>query len=194
MTEAMPYPGADRMRWATPHRFEPEDPDDPYCGCGSPAHHPRHNVAEPVLPVTPYAGESGWAGSETSHERARDEDADGTTSERQAKVLALLTSAVNGYTWRELAEVTGWHHGQASGALSMLHKEGRVARLTARRDRCQVYVLPEHVNGRETAAHGRTSAREVCVVELQAAADALPDGHGDKRGLLRAVEILKVGL
>jgi hypothetical protein len=51
------------------------------------------------------------------------------------------------------------HHGQASGALSVLHKEGRIARLTERRNRCAVYVLPEYVQGRETSPHGGKGPR-----------------------------------
>src|SRR5689334_10992371 len=111
--------------------------------CPLPKAHPVH--AE-TLPETPYAGTSGWSGSQTSRERAETEDRGGVTSERQRRVLDLLSCAVNGYTWREIAEVTGWHHGQASGALSALHKTGHIARLAEeRRNRCAVYVLPEHV-------------------------------------------------
>jgi hypothetical protein len=122
-------------------------------------------------PVTPYpeadgSGKtSGWTGSETSHERALAEDADGVTSRRQQRVMYLLRMAGwlgpkqygqhNGITVKEVRDITGWHHGQASSALSVLHKEGKIARLTARRDRCAVYVLPEYVGGRETAAPGR---------------------------------------
>lgn len=124
------------------------------------------------LPLLPYGGEddpnSGFAaGVATSEERARRDDADGTTTKRQAEVLRLLGRAVyrgefetliggaDGITWKELAEIEGWHHGQASGVLSVLHKDNRIARLTERRNRCFVYVLPEHVNGRDTQAQGR---------------------------------------
>jgi hypothetical protein len=109
---------------------------------------------------------SGWSGSETSHERAVSEDASGTTHYRQNEVVRLLgrhTRTVKGLmggreaglTVADIREWTGWHHGQASSALSVLHKEGKIARLTERRDRCAVYVLPEYVDGRETAPHGR---------------------------------------
>lgn len=112
------------------------------------------------IPALPYAGTSGWSGSEASRERAEREDRDGTTSNRQATVLGFLTSrGAQGATWRELAQVTGWHHGQATGALSALHKGGLVARLHERRERCSVYVVPEHVGGRATAAHGRRNTR-----------------------------------
>lgn len=103
----------------------------------------------------PYSGSSGWSGSDTSRARAEREDGDGTTSKRQSKTLLTLgDQREQGATWRELAYMHAWHHGQASGVLSVLHKVGRVARLKETRDRCAVYVLPEFVEGRPTAAHG----------------------------------------
>lgn len=115
----------------------------------------------------PYNGTSGHSGSDTSEERALREDSDGTTSARQAQAIASLSSRrSSGLTWKELATDRGWHHGQASGVLSTLHKVGRVARLTERRNRCAVYVLPEHVQGRSTAPHGRKKAPEVPRIPL----------------------------
>lgn len=115
------------------------------------------SITPPEHAVLPYAGTSGYAaGVATSEERARRDDADGTTSKRQSEVLARLAFyAEDGQTWRELATGRGWHHGQASGVLSVLHKAGKISRLTERRDRCFVYVLPEHVNGRDTQEQGR---------------------------------------
>lgn len=107
-------------------------------------------------PLTPYAGTSGWSGSDTSRERVEREDADGTTARRQSETLSWLGTARHlGMTVKEVSQRKDWHHGQASSALSVLHKEGRIARLKERRDRCAVYVLPEYVYGRETAPHGR---------------------------------------
>lgn len=112
--------------------------------------------------ITPYpepGGQthtSGHSGSETSRDRAVTEDADGTTSARQQMVLKHVAWwRSTGVTVKKVRENTGLHHGQASSALSVLHKEGLIARLTERRDRCAVYVLPDFVNGRETAPHGR---------------------------------------
>lgn len=123
-------------------------------------------------PLLPYAGTSGWSGSETSRERAETQDTDGTTSARQTETLNWLRErGTFGVTWKELANIELWHHGQASGVLSVLHKVGRIARLTERRDRCAVYVLPEYVNGRETAPHGRQ--RTASAYEWAA---VLPDG------------------
>jgi hypothetical protein len=117
----------------------------------------------PVLPYgsadpnDPEGRSSGWSGSDTSRERARRDDESGTTSKRQREVMSLLARAgTRGLTWHELGEVHGWHHGQASGALSALHTSGRVARLGPRhnRARCSVYVAPEHLDGRETSPYG----------------------------------------
>lgn len=108
------------------------------------------------IPLLPYAGTSGWSGSETSHARAVSADRNGTTSDAQRKALeSLAWRSTDGVTWRELADEYGWHHGTASGVLSVLHKEGVIARLSTSRQRCKVYVLPDYVAGRETEKHGR---------------------------------------
>lgn len=99
----------------------------------------------------PYNGTSGWSGTDTSEERARRNDSDGTTGKTQtATMIALEHAAYDGLTWRELAEILNAHHGTASGALSVLHKTGKIARLTERRDRCKVYVHLDNVWGRDT--------------------------------------------
>lgn len=122
----------------------------------------RH-VGEDV-PLFPYAGSSGYAaGVDTSRDRAEREDRDGTTARRQRQVLAALQAAGrDGLTWHELARAHGWHHGQASGALSVLHKVGKIARLTERRDRCYVYAHLEHVQGRDTAPHRSARHATTC--------------------------------
>jgi hypothetical protein len=119
-----------------------------------------------TLPVTPYAGTSGWKGSEASRDRAVQDDADGTTSKRQKETLVSLGAAgIRGLTWKDLSEITGWHHGQSSGCLSVLHLEGLVARLKERRNRCSIYVLPAFVNGRETSER-KTNTCKHCGGEL----------------------------
>lgn len=106
--------------------------------------------------VLPYAGTSGWSGSTTSKERAQRDDSAGVTRNRQSLVMQTLEHAgPKGLTWKEFGDLTGCHHGTASGALSVLHKEGHIARLNERRNSCLVYVLPEHVNGRVTGEQGR---------------------------------------
>lgn len=109
-------------------------------------------MSQDRLPVLPYGPtpNSGWSGSDTSRERAEHDDATGVTGRRQRTLLTLLDAAGDrGKTWREAADGLGWHHGQVSGALSNLHSRGLVERLTERRGRSQVYVLPRYVLGRE---------------------------------------------
>jgi len=105
------------------------------------------------MPVLPYAGTSGWSGSDTSRERALRNDHDGTTSAQQSKTIDDLNYAkADGLTWKELADINGWHHGQASGVLSTLHKANLVCRLIQRRNRCAIYVLWAYQDGRDYAA------------------------------------------
>lgn len=111
------------------------------------------------VPILPYAGTSGASGSSASHDRAAHEDATGVTSARQRLTLDMLGEAKgNGLTWLEIHYVTGLHHGQVTGLLSVLHKAGRIARLRERRNHCSVYVMPEWVQGRATEPHGRRSS------------------------------------
>lgn len=110
-----------------------------------------------TTPVLPYGGTSGWSGSTTSRQRALRDDTSGATEDRQQQTLAALESAgERGLTYQELGSTFGWHHGKSSGVLSVLHKEGEIARLAdERRNRCAVYVARRHVNARPVAAHGR---------------------------------------
>lgn len=102
------------------------------------------------LPLTPYAGTSGWSGTAASYDRVVNDDADGTTSKRQKETIGHLYYAqYEGLTWKELADMTGWHHGQASGVLSVLHKEKLIQRLHERRNRSSIYLLEQFVKGRE---------------------------------------------
>jgi len=93
-----------------------------------------------------------------------------------------------GLTWRELAGSAGLHHGQASGALSNLHRSGVVARLQMQRGGCGVYVLQEHVNGRPTVPYRRnTSVLSQAVLRL----DALYEQGYDVRTLDAVAEMLE---
>jgi hypothetical protein len=103
-------------------------------------------------PYLPYAGTSGWSGSSASRDRAKSDDESGKTSIRQQQALDFLNNQRDyGATWKELSDYLDWHHGQSSGCLSVLHLEGVIVRLTQRRNRCSVYVLPEFVRGREVS-------------------------------------------
>jgi len=104
-----------------------------------------------LFPELPYAGSSGWSGTDTSRERAERQDRSGGTARMDREALwSLGVAAYAGLTWKELAEEHGWHHGQASGRLTTLHKAGRVVRLLEKRDRCRVYVDPRFQAGRDS--------------------------------------------
>lgn len=130
-------------------------------------------------PVLPYGGTSGWSGSETSQARASQEDHDGTTSERQRDVLVVLGArGYWGVTVSELREHTNWHHGKASSALTALHIGGKIARLTEVRNRCKVYVLPQHVGDREVEQprRNRSAAEVLSEVEERLTSASMPGG------------------
>lgn len=115
-------------------------------------------VAVTIQPQLPYNGSSGWSGGKTSRDRANHEDKTGITGERQRAVMSYLAGAgFHGGTWREIADYLELHHGQASAALSVLHKTGHIMRLSSTRGagkhRSGVYVLPEYVMGREVKPH-----------------------------------------
>lgn len=118
------------------------------------------------IPVTPYGGSSGWSGSETSKARADLADASGLTGHRDAGTLdALKAAGDDGVTWGELADAHALHHGEASAALSRLHRVGMIRRLTKKRGRSQIYVLPAHVNDRPTSPY-RPNVRKQQIVDL----------------------------
>lgn len=109
--------------------------------------------------ILPFKGTSGWAGSKASQDRQMMLDTSGETGKRQAMVLSELQDAgTHGATWRDIALALELHHGQASAALSVLHREGIIARLEQRRNKCSIYVLPEFVAGRQTADAMKTQA------------------------------------
>ena len=114
-------------------------------------------------PELPYNGTSGHSGTNTSKERALHADRSGKTALRQAQALNLLSQReMTGLTWKELSEITGLHHGTASGVLSVLHKTGRIARLKESRDGCKVYVDVSCVEGRLVEKQGRKKCCPHC--------------------------------
>src|SRR5262245_1433996 len=128
-------------------------------------------MADDGQPVLPYDGSSGWSGSDTSHERADRDDTSGLTGRRQLQTMSLLNQVgERGLTWKELADILDVHHGGASGALSVLHKTGRIARLSDRRGGSKVYVRHEYVAGRATEPHGqnkRATDNEVLLAQVR---------------------------
>lgn len=116
------------------------------------------------LPLLPYAGSSGWRGSEASRDRAFIDDANGTTSLRQRVALKRVwDQEFRGLTWKELGEIENIHAGQSSGVLSVLHKEGLLVRLKERRNRCSIYVAPIYVREREVSPRALNGSKdEIC--------------------------------
>jgi DNA-binding MarR family transcriptional regulator len=114
-------------------------------------------------PELPYSGTSGHSGTDTSKARALHADRSGKTALRQAQTLNLLAQRkLLGITWKELSEITGLHHGTASGVLSVLHKAGRIARLKESRDGCKVYVDVACIQGRVVEKQGRKKCCPHC--------------------------------
>lgn len=79
-------------------------------------------------------------------------------SPRLREVLYTVAGSQEyGMTWVEISRALNLHHGQASGALSNLHKRGHLARLTEKRDRCSLYVANRFVLDRDTIPYGAGS-------------------------------------
>lgn len=96
-----------------------------------------------------YAGTTGWSGTDTS--RAQAEPA--RHAHVQSEVMSVAARSLgDGITIKELRTIYRGlaHHGSLSSALTNLHRDGRLARLVDKRDRCHIYVLPEHVGDRTT--------------------------------------------
>lgn len=89
-------------------------------------------------------GTQGHADRPASIERAESEADDGTAADRSLSILNLLVSEPFGLTWGEVADRLNLHHGQASGALSNLHKAGRVFMLRTKRGKAHPYVHADH--------------------------------------------------
>lgn len=107
--------------------------------------------AEPALVYPEKDGTftTGHSGTDTSRERAIQERESGAVARRQAGLTARLqVRGERGITVKELRDVTEMHHGQASALLSNMHQAGLLAMLEEKRDRCHVYVLPDHVADR----------------------------------------------
>lgn len=109
------------------------------------------NEPDLFAPILPYAGSSGWSGTDTSAARAAQRDSDGRTLSLQRSILAKCQKALeHGVTVAEMRlAFERSHHGSVSGALTALHKQGRVVRLTEVRGKCKVYVAPEYQRERD---------------------------------------------
>lgn len=115
------------------------------------------NKVELELPFTPYAGTMGWDG------------VGATTLNQSLTINHVRHQGERGLTWFELAEIMNWHHGTASGQLSVLDKVGLLKRLKEKRGRSSVYVLAQFVNGRELAK--RKQHKLTLVIDLAEGVD-----------------------
>lgn len=91
------------------------------------------------LPVRPYTQEgresAGWSGTDTSR------DAEPIRAASQRAIYAFVAGqGAAGATVAEVRATTGYHHGIASGALSVLAKQGHLTMTDRKRGRCRVYV------------------------------------------------------
>lgn len=113
----------------------------------------------------------GHSGTDTSRERALTEAVNGVAAARQRYLLILAANAgEKGITVAEARESNGkLHHGSVSASLTGLHIAGRLERLTAKRGKCRIYVLPQYVNDRETDRPRRN--RHLADPEVLEAAD-----------------------
>jgi hypothetical protein len=97
------------------------------------------------VPYRPYKGTAGWSGTDTSQARAIDNVKSGREKNHQILALKHLKLAgTSGVTWKELADSQGWHHGTASGVLSVLHQSGAIVRAIKARNRCKIYVHQDY--------------------------------------------------
>jgi hypothetical protein len=98
-----------------------------------------------------YAGTTGHSGTDTSRAQADD-------LPKHGRARVLRSAANLGYQGVTIVDLRSWfddmHHGTLSSALTNLHRDGRLARLVEKRDRCHIYVLPEYVTGRPTEPWG----------------------------------------
>lgn len=116
-------------------------------------------MAATMIPY-PNAG-SGHAGNATSRERQEREDATGLTLSRQQAALSMVNkSGSNGVTVKEMEQFLDVGHGQASSALSHLHRAGRIRRLKDRRRSQEIYVAEEFVNGRKESPYKPRTERK----------------------------------
>ncbi|CAB4134773.1 hypothetical protein UFOVP1226_33 [uncultured Caudovirales phage] len=90
--------------------------------------------------LMPYAGTAGFVDQPASKERAKRETANGKAIKRARQILHLLSLNPEGLTYQQVGDLLNLHHGQSSGALSILHQNGVVFMLRKKINRCHVYV------------------------------------------------------
>lgn len=149
------------------------------------------------LPITPYRGTGGSVPREASIARAEHDVKSGKLGARQELVLSKLRRAgIIGATWKELGQELNLHHGQISGVLSNLHKEGRVFMLRHMRDGSHPYChkgiqghfQPEQIWKMPTRTSG-TAYREA-YWELREAVEACRKSGFSNTDINRLLDVL----
>lgn len=112
-----------------------------------------------------YNGTQGFVNRPTSVERS--------TPSLDRVYDYVESRGLRGVTWKEISRSLGLHHGQASGALSNLHRLGRVFVLAnEKQERCQLYVADKWRNAWDddsrvdSPAITKAGRRNIAVVDL----------------------------
>lgn len=90
--------------------------------------------------LLPYAGTAGFVEQPASKDRATKEARSGKAIKRAREILHTLSLNPEGLTYQQVGDLLNLHHGQSSGALSILHQNGVVFMLRKKINRCHVYV------------------------------------------------------
>lgn len=135
------------------------------------ATHGMQSLFDPPLPAEPYGRKrSGHADADTSRR------SEPTRRGRQVNMLAYVArTGHRGATYLDLCHEFNVGHGSASGALSVLHRAGSLARLVDERDGCKVYVTPGYVDGRPVEVHDGIANPRIRVTDVLTLIDDVRD-------------------
>jgi len=105
---------------------------------------------DPIPAPEPYADGS-YGQSTASASADLEADQHEAFADQQAWVMTLAQNAGTfGITGHDVQVATGWGDSSKSRAMSNLLRDGKLVRLTEKRDRGSVHVLPENVGDRPT--------------------------------------------
>ncbi|QDH91642.1 hypothetical protein QDA01_gp47 [Microbacterium phage Cinna] len=134
-------------------------------------------------PALEYDRTEGHNHAPASRERAERRAADGSATITQTRILAdLRERGYIGSTCHEAEARLGISHETYSGARTNMHARGDIVRLTERRDRRHVYVLPEFRSTREEVpfkpSRPRVDAATLAAADRVAAWAGMTEGAG----------------
>lgn len=91
-------------------------------------------------------------------------------------IYTLLDNAGHGgLTCAEVRDRLDVHHGAVSGAMAVLHRDLKIARLTEKREGYKVYVHPDFLDGRKAEAQGSGSYSKQEIEEAMALKDFIDE-------------------